>query len=266
MTLGREALRAALSTHAGTPAGILIGEGVGVVGLCAGLGGNQLRTPLSEAGSVGVALGLALAGRAPVVELIDLAGVNRAAEALAEAADLARRSGGAFRAPIVVVATLPDGGVIPTLPEGVSLAVAGVPEDAAGLLTAALAGVGPVVLLLAEAALDERGEGPVEPLGVPMVRRAGAGSTVLAEGAGVSLALAVATDAEVIDLRGCRDPARLGALFGRTGRVVLFGHGIEPLVAALGESFWRLETRPVFVPVTAGADALRAALTDSFSP
>ncbi|MSQ01747.1 MAG: hypothetical protein EXR71_07620 [Myxococcales bacterium] len=266
MTLGRDALRAALAAHAGTPAGLLVGEGVGVAGLCAGLGGNQLRTPLSEAGSVGVAVGLALAGRAPVVELIDIAGLERAGEALAEAAGVSQRSGGAFAAAVVVVATLPDSGVIPKLPPGVALGVAGVPEDAAGLLAAAFAAGGPVVLLIADAALDERGGGPVEPLGVPVVRRAGAGATLLAEGAGVALALAVTRDTEVIDLRGCRDPDRLAALFGRTGRVVLVGHGNEPLVAALGDSFWRLETRPVFVPVTAGADALEAALSHSFSP
>ncbi len=266
MTLGRDALRGALAAHAATATGILVGEGVGVAGVCAGLAGNQLRTPLSEAGSVGVAIGLALAGRAPVVELIDLAGLGRAAEALGEAADVALRSGGAFRATIVVLAALPDTAVIPTLPPGVTLAVAGVPEDAAGLLAAALGGGGPVVLLVAEAALDERGEGPFDPLGVPTVRRAGSGATVLAEGAGVALALAVPSEAEVIDLRGCRDPVRLGALFGRTGRVVLFSHGTQPLVAALGDHFWRLESRPVFVPVSGGADALRAALTDSFSP
>ena len=268
MHTGRDSLCAALAAHAATPAGVLVGEAVGVAGLAAGLGGNLLRTPLSEAGTVGVAVGLALAGRRPVVELLDLGGIARAYEALGEAAALGTRSGGAFTVPLVVVAPLPEGAALPALPPGVQLAVAGAPGDAAALFAAALAHGGPVVLLCAEAALHERG--PVveaAPLGVPVVRRAGTGVTLLAEGAGVALALDHGGDAEVVDLRGCRDAARIAPLVARTGRVIVAAHGdATALLATLGEAFWRLEARPVSLPAGAGPEALAAALSDSLTP
>ena len=62
MRTGRDQLRAALALHAASAGGVLVGEAVGVAGLSKGLTGNLLRTPLSEAGSVGAAVGLALAG------------------------------------------------------------------------------------------------------------------------------------------------------------------------------------------------------------
>jgi pyruvate/2-oxoglutarate/acetoin dehydrogenase E1 component len=267
MRTGREQLVAALAAFASSATGVLVGEGVGVAGLAAGLTGNLLRTPLSEAGSVGVAVGLALAGKRPVVELIDLVGLSRAFEALAEAVALGTRSNGAFTAPIVVLAPLADGASIPALPEGVALAVAGVPEDAAGLFAAALASRGPVVVLFTDAALDGRGEGAVPGIGVPVVRRAGVGVTVLAEGAGVALALESAGGAEVVDLRGCRDPTVIGGFVAKTGRAVVLGHADPRVLAAVNAAaFWRLEARPLSLPANAGPEALAAALSDSFTP
>ncbi len=267
MRTGREALVAALAAHAASQNGIVVGEAVGVAGIARAVTGNVLRTPLSEAGAVGVAVGLALAGRRPVVELIDGAGIGRAAEALAEAAAVAARSNGAFTAPIVVLARLADDGVIPVIPAGVSLAVAGVPEDAAGLFAAAIAASGPTLLLLADAALEERGEGSVEGLGVPVVRRAGREVTVLAEGAGVAVALGTPGDHEVVDLRGCRDAARIGALIAHTGRAVAVGHGDPRVLAAVyAQTFWRLESQPAHLSAAAGAPALGAALSESLTP
>lgn len=270
MKTGRDQLRAALATHAASPGGVLIGEAVGVAGLSKGLAGNLLRTPLSEAASVGAAVGLALAGKRAVVELIDPAGVARAAEALGEAAALARRSNGAFNAPIVVVVVLPDDGTLPAVPEGVLLAVAGVAADAAGMFAAALAASRPVLLVVTESALDSRGEGDSASLGEPLVRRAGAGVTVLAEGAGVSVALSGTEGTEgveVVDLRGCRDPQIIGTLAARTGRVVIVGHD-DPraLAAVLDRAFWRLEARPLSIHAAAGPGALAAAISDSFTP
>ncbi len=267
MKTGRDQLRAALAAHAGSPSGVLVGEAVGVAGISKGVTGNLLRTPLSEAGSVGVAVGLALAGKQPVVELIDLAGVARAAEALGEAAALGSRSNGAFTAPIVVLVVLPDAAVLPAIPSGVRLAVAGVAADTAGMLVAALAASRPVLLVVSESALDARDEADVASLAEPIVRRAGTGLTVLAEGAGVALALRHTEGVEVVDLRGCRDSSTLAALAARSGRVVIVGHADpRPLAAVVEQAFWCLEARPLSLHAAAGPSALAAAISDSFTP
>ncbi|GDX78995.1 pyruvate dehydrogenase E1 component beta subunit [Deltaproteobacteria bacterium] len=267
MRTGRDQLRAALAAHAASPNGVLVGEAVGVAGLSKGVTGNLLRTPLSEAGSVGAAAGLALAGKRPVVELIDPAGVARAAEALGEAAALGIRSNGTFNAALVALVVLPDDGTLPVAPPGVLLAVAGVASDAAGMLLAAIAANRPVLVVVTESSLDSRGEADTTALSEPVVRRAGTGLTVLAEGAGVALALSSTEGVEVVDLRGCRDPKTIAALAARTGRVVLVGHGDpSPLAAVSEQAFWRLEARPLSIQAAAGASALAAAISDSFTP
>lgn len=267
MRTGRDQLRDALAAHAASEGCRLVGESVGVAGLSKGVTGNLLRTPLSEAGTVGIAIGLALAGTRVVIELIDPAGLGRAAEALAEASSLSSRSRGAFRAPLVVLLALPHEAVIPVLPEGVALAVAGVAADAAGLFNLALAANGPVVLLVTEDALEGRGEGVVAALSEPVVRREGAGATVFAEGAGVAMALTATSGVEVVDLRGCRDPERLAALAFRTGRIVIVGHGDpRPLAAAQAGAFWRQEARPLSILAAEGSSVLAAAVSESLTP
>jgi len=132
---------------------------------------------------------------------------------------------------------------------------------------AAVAARGPVVLLVAESALEGRPEGASAGLGEPVVRRAGEGLTLLAEGAGLALALAAPAGPEVVDLRGCRDAARIGAFVARTGRAVVVGHDDpQVLAAAFSVPFWRLEAPPLALPATAGVAALSAALTESFTP
>jgi pyruvate/2-oxoglutarate/acetoin dehydrogenase E1 component len=84
---GRDLLRAALARHADS-GGALVGEAVGVHGVTAGFApsASLVRTPLSEGAALGVAAGLALAGRAVIVELVDPAGLARAADVLADLA------------------------------------------------------------------------------------------------------------------------------------------------------------------------------------
>ncbi len=259
MSSGHDALLKRLAAHAASE--VVVGEAVGAAGLCAKVGGNQVRTPLSEAAAVGVASGLALAGKRPVVELIDLRGLERAAEALADAAG--RPS--AFAGTLVVLAALPVDADLPRLPAGLRCRVAGVPGDAVALFDAALAVPGVSVLLVTASALDGR-VGGADPGDAPVTRRAGRGATLLAEGEGVALALDTPGDAEVVDLRGCRDAAVIGAHVARTGRVVLVGHGdATPLHAALGSAFWRLEAQPLAVHARDGAEALSRALSETLS-
>jgi pyruvate/2-oxoglutarate/acetoin dehydrogenase E1 component len=268
MTGKATGFRAALAAHAARADGVLVGEAVGVAGLSAGVTGNLVLTPLSEAGAVGLAAGLALIGKRPVVELLDVAGVERAFESLGDAGSLAARSGSAFAAPLVVLAPLPPAADLPRVPPGVQLAVAATPAAAAALFAAALGAAAPVVLLLADDALATGAAAAGESaLGVPVVVREGHGAIVLAEGAGVPLALAAAGEATVVDLAGCRDATRLGALVAPTGRVVVVAHGGDSaLLAILAGAFWRLESQPRFVHPREGASALAAALVDALTP
>lgn len=267
MTSGSMALQAALAEHAGREGGVLVGEGVGVAGLAARAAGNLVRTPLSESVAVGVAVGLALAGKRPVVELLDASGLARAAEALADAGALPGRSEGAFAAPVVVLAPLAVEADLPALPAGIGLAVAASAADAVGLLAAALAARGPTVLLVSASALAARDSGPAAGLGVPVLLREGRGAVLLAEGEGVALALAAGGDAAVVDLRGCRDVAAIGTLVAPTGRVVVVAHeGASTLLAVLAGAFWRLESQPSFVHPREGATALAAAIAVALTP
>ncbi|MBM4368863.1 MAG: hypothetical protein FJ102_21795, partial [Deltaproteobacteria bacterium] len=50
MSTGRDVLVARLAAHAASE--VVVGEAVGAAGLSATVGGNQLRTPLSEAAAV----------------------------------------------------------------------------------------------------------------------------------------------------------------------------------------------------------------------
>lgn len=252
---GRERLRAALRrfTERG---GALVGEAVGVHGVTEGFTQGVVRTPLSEGTTVGVAVGMALAGRAVVVELVDPDGLVRAADVLADLATLGPRSNGSFAAPIVVRAPWREGLRVPA---GVEVAVAGVGDDVAGLLEHALASGRPTLILESRAALDgDAGEGPVPAMGTAVVRRAGDGVTVLAVGDGVAAALQ-ADVGEVIDLRSLSfDRATVGASVRRTGRAVAVG-APDALIVALQEAFLSLEAPLVALPAGADADAVATA-------
>lgn len=253
---GRDRLRQALVAHAGT--GFVVGEAAGRFGLTAGLAGNVVCTPLAESTAVGVGLGLAYAGKAVVVELLDPAGLARAADLLRDAAAVVRAGDGSYRLSLVVLA--PVGARV----EGVLHLVVGTAAELPGALARALAAGEPVVVGIADAALDGV-DAPEDtlPLGTARIRRAGDDVTVLAEGDGVALALAQPVG-EVVDLRGGVDRATIATSVARTGRVVLVDHGTSrALDVALHEAFLHLESPPRAVHVTAGADALAQALRDT---
>jgi pyruvate dehydrogenase E1 component beta subunit len=250
---GRDLLRAALRQ----PSLTLVGEAVGAHGVTQGFpeGPSLVRTPLSESATIGVAAGLAMSGRKVVVELVDPAGLARAADTLADLASLKARSGGAWTAPVVVLA--PVSAAVP----GVRTAVAATADDLVGLLAHALAGDEPTVLQVSQAALDGEGTGAeVPPIGKAVVRRAGGGCTVLAVGDGVEAALAV-PDVEVVDLRALSpiDAATVGESVRKTGRAVAVGDA-APLLVALREAFLYLESPLAIAPVEGLADAVAQAI------
>ncbi len=254
---GRESLSAALQAHVDA-GGALLGEAVGTHGVAAAVtGAGVRRTTLSENATVGEAAGAALTGARVVVELLDGDGLARAGEALVDAGTLALRSGGAWGAPLVVLAPWGSG---PRVIPGVDVQAVGTADDAAPALAAALAGGRASVVLLCDAALDAPcGVAPAAGRGPRVLREGSAhGATVLAAGPGVAVALAATEgrDATVVDVRTLAplDAAALRAIATRTGRLVVVELP-EVLALATREAFLSLESPPALVRADAGAIA-----------
>ncbi len=203
-------------------------------------------TPLAEAGIMGAAVGLCMAGWRPICELQYDAFSYPALDQLINHVGRYRwRTGGAMAFPIVV--RMPYGGGVraPELhddsPEtyyvhtpGVKVAIPSTPADAKGLLAAAIRDPDPVVVLEPKLVYrTARGEVPegehVVPLGRARVAREGDDLTIVAYGAMVPVAedaadaLADRAAAEVLDLRTLKplDEEALLASAAKTGRVVI---------------------------------------------
>jgi pyruvate/2-oxoglutarate/acetoin dehydrogenase E1 component len=223
-------------------------------------------TPLAEAGILGSAVGLCMAGWRPVCEMqYDAFSYPCLDQLITHVGRYRWRTGGAMEFPLVV--RMPYGGGVraPELhddsPEayyvhtpGVKVAIPSTPADAKGLLAAAIRDPDPVVVL--EPKLHYRtmrGEVPegdhVVPLGVARTVREGDDLTVVAYGAMVPVAEAAAdalegeATVEVLDIRTLKplDEGALVAAAAKTGRVVIVqeaprtaGYGAE-LAAILAE-------------------------------
>jgi pyruvate/2-oxoglutarate/acetoin dehydrogenase E1 component len=203
-------------------------------------------TPLAEAGILGTAVGLCMAGWRPVCEMqYDAFSYPCLDQLINHVGRYRWRSGGAMEFPITI--RMPYGGGVraPELhddsPEayyahtpGVKVAVPATPADAKGLLAAAIRDPDPVVVF--EPKLHYRtlrGNVPdgdhVVPLGRARVAREGSDVTVVAYGSMVPLAEQAASrltgeaSVEVLDLRTLKplDEGALLASAARTGRVVV---------------------------------------------
>lgn len=210
---------------------ILLGQDIaeygGVFKITAGFveryGRDRVRnTPIIESGALGCALGLALAGQRPLVEMqfgdFIACGFNQIVNNLA-------KTRYRWGADVPVVVRVPHGGGVGAGPfhsqsvEGFFTGVAGLiivapatPEDAHGLLIAAFDQRDPVIYL-EHKALYRSLTGPVPldpvrvPIGVARIARAGSDATIITYGVGVhwaleaAEALAPAHAIEVIDLR-----------------------------------------------------------------
>lgn len=205
-------------------------------------------TPLAESGIVGTAVGMAVYGLRPVVEIqfapFTFPAFNQIATQVTR---LRQRSGGVFTVPLVI-RTPCGGGVRP--PEmhsdgveayfmhmqGLKVAMASNPYDAKGLLHAAIEDPDPVLLLEhMKIYRSVRQEVPAEryivPIGRAAVVKEGQDVTVIAYGAMVSVALQGAAQVErandvtveVIDLRTIApmDEEAIVASVGKTGRAVI---------------------------------------------
>jgi pyruvate dehydrogenase E1 component beta subunit len=203
-------------------------------------------TPLAEAGILGGAVGLCMAGWRPVAEMqYDAFSYPCLDQLITHVGRYRWRSGGRMEFPLVV--RMPYGGGVraPELhddsPEayyvhtpGVKVAIPSTPADAKGLLAAAIRDPDPVVLLEPKLIYrSERQEVPegehVVPLGQARLAREGSDVTLVAYGAMVPLCertaetLEAEASVEVLDLRSLKplDEEALLASAAKTGRVVI---------------------------------------------
>jgi pyruvate/2-oxoglutarate/acetoin dehydrogenase E1 component len=249
-----EAVNNALHTELERDASVMvIGEDVGRAGgvfrATAGLrdrfGADRcVDTPLAEAGILGSAIGLCMAGWRPVVEMqYDAFSYPSLNQLITHVGRYRWRSGGRMEFPITI--RMPYGGGVraPELhddsPEtyyvhtpGIKVAIPSTPADAKGLLAAAIRDPDPVVIfepkLVYRTARGEVPEGEyVVPLGQARVAREGSDVTLIAYGAMVKVcedaADSLDASCEVIDIRSLRplDEATILASVAKTGRVVI---------------------------------------------
>jgi pyruvate dehydrogenase E1 component beta subunit len=201
-------------------------------------------TPLAEAGILGSAVGLCMAGWRPVCEMqYDAFSYPCLDQLITHVGRYRWRTGGKMAFPLVV--RMPYGGGVraPELhddsPEtyyvhtpGVKVAIPATPADAKGLLAAAIRDPDPVVILEPKVVYrTARGEVPegehVTPLGKARLAREGDDLTIVAYGAMVGVAERAADEldasVEVLDLRSLKplDEGALLASAAKTGRVVI---------------------------------------------
>lgn len=268
-------------------AGVDVGEGGNVYGLTRGLAarfpGRVRDTPISESAVMGTAVGAAMAGYKPVVELMyfDFLGVCLD-QLMNQAAKLRFMTGGAVTMPLVVRTQFGAGkssgsqhsqsleALLAHIP-GLTVVMPSTPADTYGLLRAAIQDPNPVVFVENRLLYGKKGPQPpadhLVPLGKAVVRRAGTDATVVSYSKMMHECLAVADrlaeqgiSTEVIDLRTISplDFDTVLTSLAKTNRLVIvhqavgdFGVGAEIAARAVREGFWHLDA-PV-VRVTAGA-------------
>ena len=243
------------------PTVILFGEDVGEAGGAFGASrglrerfgpARVLDTPISEAAIAGAAVGAALSGLKPVVEIMFMDFTTLIMDALVNQAAKARFMFGGQRSVPMVVRT-PHGGGLGAGPQhsqcleawfahvpGLKVVCPADPASAYGLLRAAIRDPDPVIVVENKALYGMKAEVP-DPLpaiaiGTAAVARAGRDVTIVAYGAAVRTALAAAetlagegVEAEVIDLRSLQpwDDAAVLASLRRTHRLVVVHEAVE---------------------------------------
>ncbi len=235
--------------------------------------GRVFDTPISETAMLGAAVGAAMRGLRPVVEIMFMDFTLVALDAIVnQAANVRYVSRGAWTAPLTVRT---QQGVAPgscaqhsqsleaffAHVPGLHVAVPATPQDAYELLRTAIATDDPAIVIENRTLYGERAEvtvgGPLEPLGGARVVRAGGDVTVVAWSKMVGAALEAAdrlaaggTDVEVVDLRWLAplDMGTVLASVARTGRLVIAheatltgGFGGEIAARAAADAFFSLD-------------------------
>ncbi|TRL41245.1 alpha-ketoacid dehydrogenase subunit beta [Rhizobium straminoryzae] len=254
----REAMALAMEAD---PTVILMGEDIGVYGgafqvtldLVDRFGPDRVMdTPISELGGAGVAVGAALTGLKPIFEFQFSDFATLAMEQIVnQAAKLRYMLGGEASVPVVFRMPAGSGtgaaaqhsqsleawfGHVP----GLKVIQPSTPEDAKGMLLAALADPDPVLVFEHKLLYKMKGEVPAgyytTPIGKAAVRRAGSDLTIVAASIMVHRALEAAeqlagegVSAEVIDLRSIRpiDHETIVASVRKTGRLLIVYEGVK---------------------------------------
>ncbi len=261
---------------------LILGEDVGTLGgvfritdgLAAKFGDHRVvDTPLAESGIVGTAIGMAMNGLRPVVEMqFDAFAYPAFEQITSHLAKLHNRSRGAISLPIVI--RIPYGGgiggvehhcdsseVYYTATPGLRVVSPATPGDAYTLLRQAIESPDPVIFLEPKrrywssetVQLDRTGPA----IDRAVVRRSGSDATLISYGGTLSTALEAATaaaedgwDLGVIDLRSLSpfDDETVCAAVRRTGRAVVIheasgfcGYGAEVVARVTEQCFHHLQ-------------------------
>ena len=184
-----------------------------------------IDTPISEPGFTGLAVGAAMAGMRPVVDIMFGDFMALIMDQVAnQAAKIHYMSGGRWKVPMVVRATMgatrrsaaqhsQSLHAWPSHVPGLKVAIPSTPYDAKGLMKAAIRDDNPVIIF-EDKISDSKVKGPVPeddyvvPLGVADIKRHGRDITLVATSSMVQVALGAAVmleeigiDAEVVDPR-----------------------------------------------------------------
>ena len=233
----------------------MLGEDIGTYGGAFGVSGDLIHrfgedrirdTPISEMGIVGAAVGAALAGMRPIVEIQFSDFTAQAMDQIVnQAAKIHYMLGGAAHVPLVLRA--PGGSGTGAAAQhsqsleawfanvpGLKVVMPATPADAKGLLLSAIDDPNPVIVLEHKLLYKRSGHVPEgayrTPIGTSEVRRVGKDVTIVATGVMVSRSLQAAeqlsdhgVEATVIDVRTLvpLDDAPILESVKNTGRLVL---------------------------------------------
>ncbi len=263
----REALRSALTEEMDRdPTVVLLGEDIGLyqgtfrvtADLLARYGPRRvIDTPISELGFIGAAVGMAMLGLRPVVEVMtwnfSVLGMDQIVQ---NAAKVRYFSGGQVDVPLVIRG--PNGAGVQLSAQhsqsleatyahfpGLYVVAPATPAEAKGMLRTAIRGKDPVIFLENAALYGMKGDVPdgdfTVPFGRAEIARPGRDVTIVAYSRMLHLALAAATqlagegiEAEVINLRSLRplDSQTVTASVTRTHRAVVVQEQWKPFGAA----------------------------------
>ena len=251
-----EAIRAGLRDALASDERVfMLGEDIGIYGGAFGVstglfeefGARRvLDTPISEIGIVGVAVGAALLGMRPIVEIQFSDFVANAMDQLCnQAAKIRFMYGGKAQVPIVLRTPTGSGtgaaaqhsqsieSWLLNVP-GLKVVMPVTPYDAKGLLAAAIEDPNPVVFLEHKLLYASKGDVPDEryecPLGKAAIAREGNDLSIVAWSAMVPRALAAAAsladqgiEVEVVDVRTLRplDRSAIISSVSKTGRLLI---------------------------------------------
>lgn len=285
LTMAAALNRALRDAMAEDPSVLVFGEDVGALGgvfrvtdgLSDEFGSERcFDTPLAESGIVGLAVGLAMNGMRPVVEMqFDAFAYPAFEQIVSHVAKMRNRTKGKLSMPIVI--RVPYAGGIGGVEHhcdsseayyahtpGLTVLAPATVADAYWLMRQAIASPDPVVLLepkklywaKGEVDLDHAGPG----IGRAVVRRAGSDATLIAYGPAVPIALEAAEAAaaegrslQVVDVRSLMpfDDETVCAAVNATGRVVVvaeaagFASVASEIAARVGEQCFHSLAAPI---------------------